>query len=49
MGSFVPGLIICTYCVHYGLTTRRPGLQEKQWSSEYDRALTDGSTATAKN
>ena len=42
------GVIICTYGVHYGPTIRRPGLQEKQWSSEYNRAPTDGSTATAK-
>ena len=49
MGSFVPGVItICTYGVRNGLTTRRPGSQEKQWSSEYSRARTDGSTVTAK-
>jgi len=49
MGSFVAGvIIICTYGVHNGLTTRRPGLQEKHWSREYNRARTDGSTASAK-
>ena len=36
------------YGVHNGLTARRSGLQEKQWRSEYKRARTDGSTATAK-